>query len=256
MKIVSVVSPKGGVGKTTVTVNLGVALQRAGHQVLLVDMDPQSALRFHLGVDLSVPDGLATAALSHQPWRDVCLSTEAGVALLPFGYIEDGARELLEAEMQHGGDWLRTRLAQMGLQDDAVVLLDTPPGASVYMRHALQACHAAVVVTLADAASYATLPSMEHMLEQYCEHRADFDTAGYLVNQFDAANQLAQDVTGLMRQNFGRAVIGVVHKDAAVSEAIACRRSVLDYAPHSQATNDFLECAQWLNGRLAAIQPE
>ncbi|CAM4307032.1 cellulose biosynthesis protein BcsQ [Kerstersia similis] len=256
MKIVSVVSPKGGVGKTTITVNLGVALQRAGHQVLLVDMDPQSALRFHLGVDLAAGDGLAPAALGQRPWRDICLNTAAGVALLPFGHIEDDAREQLETEMQQSGDWLRSRLEQMGLLDDAVVLVDTPPGASVYMRHALQACHIAVVVTLADAASYATLPSMEHMLAQYCEQRSDFDTAGYLVNQFDAANQLAQDVTGLMRQNFGRSVIGVVHKDAAVSEAIACRRSVLDYAPHSQATSDFLESAQWLNGRLAAVRPD
>lgn len=256
MKIVSVVSPKGGVGKTTVTVNLGVALQRAGYQVLLVDMDPQSALRFHLGVDLSVPVGLSVSTVTQRPWRDACLNTEVGVALLPFGHIEDDQREALEADMQHSGDWLRSRLANMGLSADAIVLVDTPPGASVYMRHALQACNVAVVVTLADAASYATLPGMEHMLEAYCERRLDFKGAGYLINQFDAANRLAQDVTGLMRQNFGRSVIGVVHKDAAVSEAIACRRSVLEYAPNSQATNDFLECAQWLDSRLADVRPE
>ena len=250
MKRVAVVSPKGGVGKTTVTVNLSVALHRAGHQVMVVDLDPQSALRFHFNLDLEHPGGLSRAAIDGTPWRDACVQSESGVVVLPFGEVGESEREQIELAIHHDPDWLLRHLQAMGLSQDAIVLLDTPPGASVYLRQALQVAHAALVVALPDAGSYATLPGMERLLQTYCAGRPDFVGSGYVINQMDASRQLARDVAGVLRQDLGERLAAVVHQDASVGEAVAFRRSIFDYAPHSLAAQDFATCVQWLQARF------
>lgn len=250
MKAVAVVSPKGGVGKTTITGNLAVALQRAGHPVLVLDLDPQSALRFHFNLDLAQAGGLARCALDGTAWREACVMSQAGVAVLPFGAVDEDERAELEARIQHDGGWLRAQLAAMGLAPETVVLIDTPPGASAYLRQALEVARIALVVTLPDASSYATLPGMEKLLQRYCTGRPDFMEAAYVINQMDASRQLSRDVGELLRAELGDRLAGVIHQDAAVGEAIASGRSVIDYAPHGQACRDLIACAQWLDPRL------
>ena len=83
MKTIAIVSAKGGVGKTTIAATLGLALSRAGHPALLVDLDPQNALRFHLGVESQAAEaGLARASLADIPWRDTVVQGEAGQLLI------------------------------------------------------------------------------------------------------------------------------------------------------------------------------
>ncbi|KAF1021386.1 MAG: Cellulose biosynthesis protein BcsQ [Paracidovorax wautersii] len=250
MKAVAVVSPKGGVGKTTVTVNLAVALRQAGHAVLVVDLDPQSALRLHFNLDLTQAGGLARSTADGTRWREACVMSDAGVAVLPFGEDE---RDALEARLQHDGGWLRAQLASMGLAAETVVLIDTPPGASAYLRQALAVAQLALVVTLPDASSYATLPGMEKLLQHYCAGRPDFLASAYVINQMEATRQLSRDVGELLRAELGARLAGVVHQDAAVGEAVAFRRSLLEYAPDSQACRDLQACALWLDARLRTV---
>lgn len=259
MKAVAVVSPKGGVGKTTLTVNLAVALRRAAYQVLVLDLDPQSALRLHFNLDLGRADGWARCAVEGRGLREACVMSESGVAVLPFGDVSEDERARLEAGMQQDGRWLHERLSAMRLAPGTVVLIDAPPGASAYLRQALEVARLVLVVTLPDAASYATLPGMEKLLQTYCANRPDFLGSAYVINQVDGSRQLSRDVAELLRAELGERLAGVVHQDAQVGEAAAFRRSAIEYAPHSQASGDLLACAKWLERRLqaaAADQPE
>ena len=73
MKVISVVSAKGGVGKTTLTANLATALHRLGvPTVLVVDLDPQNALGLHFGADPGALAGVSLASLSGDSWGSVC----------------------------------------------------------------------------------------------------------------------------------------------------------------------------------------
>jgi cellulose synthase operon protein YhjQ len=255
MKTVAIVSAKGGVGKSTITANLGVALQQLGQPAVLVDLDPQNALRLHLGAESeSGINGLARASVAGTHWRDICVRGDSGVHVLPYGQVNENDRETLEQQMREQPDWLAKHLQALGLGASGVVLLDTPPGPSVYLRQALSCADLVLVVTLADAASFATLPLMEGMIEQYCEQRPEFLGHAYVLNQVDNSASLSKDAQRVVTGRLGDRVVGAVHRDVAVAEALAFGKSVVEVTPYSQASHDLLMAGQWLLQQLQSAE--
>lgn len=251
MKVVAIVSAKGGVGKTTVAANLATALSREmAVSVLAVDLDPQNALGLHLGMSPHELRGLSRAVLAQQPLSSACLSCAPGLHVLPYGALDETDRMALEQAMDNQTDWLAAQLQTLGLPDDAVVVLDTPPGPSAYLRQALRTADLVVVVALADAASYATLPMMQRLVQTYYQPRGEVTDALYVLNQVNSSKTLSKDIADVMRANLAQRLIGTIHEDEAVCEALAYDTNTLDYAPHSQAAADFIACAQQLKALL------
>ncbi|AVP56380.1 cellulose biosynthesis protein BcsQ [Pulveribacter suum] len=253
MKILTIASAKGGVGKTTVTGNLAVVLARqTGRTVLAVDLDPQNALGLHLGLGPQELRGLSRASLSGQSWRDACFERQPGLYVLPFGAVNEHDLTRLESQMAARPHWLLEHLQTLQLPADALVLLDTPPGPSAYGRQALGIAQWVLVVMLADAASYATLPLMQRLVQAHCTPRADFVDTLYLLNQVNSARQLSQDILRVLREAVGPRFAGAIHADEAVPESLALGLSVLDHGAHSQASHDFLACAAFVAAQLQA----
>lgn len=254
MKIITIVSAKGGVGKSTVCANLSVALHQAGLAALALDLDPQNALRFHIGSNPNATEGVARASLNGQDWRHVWAPGPSGVYLLPYGAVSEPERESFEQQLKNDPQWLRRNLASLGLPPDAVIIIDTPPGPSTYLRQALSVAHLAVVVTLPDAASYATVSQMEELIRNYCSGRPDFHGHYYVLNQVDQTRELSRDVTQILRNALGARLIGRIHADQAVAQALASGTHALAYDPGSQSTQDFVDCARNIAARLTAIR--
>ncbi|MES2533707.1 MAG: cellulose biosynthesis protein BcsQ [Pseudomonadota bacterium] len=252
MHVIAVIAAKGGVGKTTVTANLCTTLAEAGHQVLAIDMDPQNALRFHLSNDIQACEfGLASALSGQRTWTEVIQPGRAGALLLPFGTLDDQDQIELEQYLAATPSWLGNTLAGFGLPAETIVLIDTPPGPSVYLQQALRVTNFNVVAMLPDAGSFATLPITDRMIEKYCAPRENFRGSAYLVNQVDPGKRLNRDILDALRADLGSQLLGVVHQDQAVSEALASALTVGSYAPYSQAAQDFSECAKALMQRLS-----
>ena len=252
MKILAIVSAKGGVGKTTVTANLAAAFSLAGHPVLVADLDPQNALRLHFGLAPEVIEGLSRATLAGTSWRASCERSDRGVAVMPYGVINEDDRVLFERHLAEHPGWLSAHLQNLGMVRDAIVLLDTPPGPSVYLRQALAAADMALLVTLPDAASYAALPLMENLIASHAGDRPDFAGHLHLINQADATRRLSADVAQVMRDQFGDRFVGSVHRDQAMAEALAYDQNIFEYARDSQAAADLLEIAQNVLARVGA----
>lgn len=254
MKRVAIVSAKGGVGKTTLTANLAAALARCGSDpVLAVDLDPQNALALHFGVSPGDWNGLARASLERNPWSSACVARQERLHVLPYGVVNEPDRETLESQIDQNDRWLVERLETLSLPAETVVMLDTPPGPSVYLRQALTAADIVIVVVLADAASFATLPLMQRLVDTYSAPREDFLGCLFVLNQLHSGRQLAKDIAAVMRADYGESLLGVVHEDEAVREALAFEQSSLDYAPDSVATGDILACAERLHRILGAV---
>jgi cellulose synthase operon protein YhjQ len=252
MRVVSVVSAKGGVGKTTLAANLASVLGAAGRRVIAVDFDPQNALRLHLGVPIDNFDGVARATLLDASWRTVMFDGIDGITVLPHGALNEDDRREFEARLDHHPALIRDALDALALDHDAIVLIDTPPGATVYTRAALLAANFVLNVVIADAASYAAIPQMERLIQAYSVPRGDFIGYGYAINQVDVGRTLNKDVVKVLRDALGEHLFpGVIHLDQGVSEALAYDTTVIHYDPLSQAAADLRACGDWLSGCLS-----
>lgn len=256
MNVLSVVSAKGGVGKSTVAANLAAALCDLGHPVLVIDLDPQNGLRFHFSFEVGAGKGL-----SHSEERALALAglieaTPSGVALIPYGQCDEVQRKTFEERLLRDPAWLVNTLRELELGGNMVVVLDTPPGPSVYMTQALTAASLALAVTLPDAGSYVTLPQLQSLFRTYCLNRPDFLGYGIIVNQVDQGRQLNRDVITMLRASFGEHIVGRIHQDQAISEALAYGQDVFRYAPHSEGAQDIMACARWVSRKLGLLDKE
>jgi cellulose synthase operon protein YhjQ len=248
MSIIGVVSMKGGVGKTSVTVNLASALatKLGRSRVSVVDLDPQNALHLHFGIDNPQKEGVCEQSLREGDWRKVAFSSEFNVECLPYGTPSEVDRKAFEKLLVKNPDWVGTKIKQTGFSSDAVVLIDTPPGASVYLKQVFACADVILVVLLADAGSYATIPAMEIWLDDMLDLYPKLRTV-YVLNRIDRAEALNRDVADKLHKDLdGRMAPIGIHSDEAVSEALAFLQPVLTYDPHGQASHDYARLASWL----------
>lgn len=254
MRVIAVISPKGGVGKTTVTANLAAAIAALGAKVTILDLDPQNALRLHCGMQHEDPAGVVRQTMSGLPWSDALYESSYGVQFLPYGVVDEPDRVAFEHFIKSKPGWLATQLSSLNLADEEIVLIDTPPGPTVYLQQVLHCANIALIVIKPDAASYSTIPSIESLLHYYCSDRQDFFGSSYIVNQMDANKQLHRDILQMLRANMGAQLVPItIHKDEAVSEALACQSPVSLYAKHCSATHDLLQITTWLQDRYKLI---
>lgn len=257
MKTLAVLSAKGGVGKTSFAANLAVALARSGQPVLLIDLDPQNAACHHFGIAPDASPGVSLATLQAQAWRAAAVETASGVLVLPYGQPAEHERVAFETLIDAQPDWPLASLHAMRLAPGTIVIIDTPPGPSVYARKVLGLIQLALVVTLPDAASYATLHIMEGLLDEYSRQRPGFLGAHYVVNQADSSHTLSRDVGTMLKNEFGADVIGRIHMDQFMPEALAHGQDVMSFSPYSQSAQDIVDCAHRVSQHLSAgtVQP-
>ena len=248
MSVIGIVSMKGGVGKTSTCANLATALASllGKNRVSVVDLDPQNGLHWHFGFDTPASDGVCTQSLRGTSWSDIAIQSEFDVACLPYGHVDESSREEFEGLLGEEPHWVGHQLHQARLDRDAVVLIDTPPGPSVYLKQVFACADLILIVLLADAGSYATVPAMESWLEEMSQQRPRVQSF-YVLNQVDRAEALNRDVADMLRRHIGQnfAPIGI-HTDEAVCEALAFQQPVLVYDPHGQASHDLAKLASWV----------
>ncbi|MFZ6686981.1 cellulose biosynthesis protein BcsQ [Undibacterium sp. SXout11W] len=252
MYVIAVVSAKGGVGKTTISANLGAGIAQRGRPALIVDLDPQNAMQWHLGgLDQNDCKGISALNASRTRLEGVTHNSPYGVRFTPYGNGGESRRLRFEAQLEKQDDWLLKKLQSANLHPDTIVLLDTPPGPSVYLKQAVHAADFLLVVMLADAASYSTLPEMEDLIATYGGHSGARIGSAYIINQ-GAKRQLAQDVLALFAERLGnRMVPFVVPESAEVEEALAFERPILEYKPTNPAAENLQAIIDWLLAGIA-----
>jgi cellulose synthase operon protein YhjQ len=243
MQVIAFISGKGGVGKTTLAVNVAVALALRNKRVLLIDLDPQNVQRLHLGMNPEEIAGLTREGISHSSIFD----SPFGIQFIPFGRITDSELEDFETELKKYPSWVSDGIDSLNAGSFDFVILDTPPGPTAYLQQALVAANRALVVVLADAASYATIPKITSLVEQYTADRADFFGFNILINQMPVHNKLSHQVRSSLYAGFPNQMVPVaVHKDPRVSQALGFERPVLQYEPGCKASLDIQSVADWL----------
>jgi cellulose synthase operon protein YhjQ len=243
MQVLAFISGKGGVGKSTLTANVAVALAQRGKRVLVIDLDPQNAQGIHLGIHPDETAGLVREGISHS----IVFDSPFGVQFVPFGVVPDAELEEFREELLVNPDWVAAGIDSLSDSRFDYVLLDTPPGPNVFVQQAMRAAHRAVVLVLADAASVATLPQMQRVLDQYTAGRSDYQGMFLLINQLPVKGSLGHQVRQLLARQYADVLVPVsIHRDEMVGQALAYERPVLEYEPGAMASLDVQYLADWL----------
>ena len=243
MQIVAFISGKGGVGKSTLTANVAAGLVARKKRVLVIDLDPQNVQRIHLGLDPNEIAGLAREGLS----MGTVFESPFGIQFVPFGQVRDAELEEFEAYLRAHPTWLRDSLASFEPDAYDYVIIDTPPGPTVYMQQVLRAVHRVLIVAQADAASLATIPRTVSLVQELTAGRDDFVDHHIVINQMVNGSKLSHQVRKTLQQQYADILVPVVvQRDAAVSQALAFERPALQYEPGSPASQSLQGVADWL----------
>lgn len=242
-QVLAFISAKGGVGKSTVAANIATALVQRKKSVLLIDLDPQNSQRFHLGMDPEEIAGLAREGIEPGSIFD----SPYGVSFIPFGRVSESELQEFESQLKRNPHWVAESIRSLGENMFDYVILDTPPGPSVFLQQALLAAHRALVILLADAASFATIEKIQDLVTQYTAQRTEFKGAHFLINQMPINSKLGHQVRNAMSAHYGEHLVPAsIHRDARVAQALAYERPVLQYEPGCKASLDLQYVTDWL----------
>ncbi len=247
--VIAFANQKGGVAKTTSTVNLGAALREHDLRVLAVDMDPQGNLTMSQGIDTeSLEKSMYDVLVHRTPIEDVIYERELDVAASTI--------DLAGAEMALATMIGRERALQRAL--DAVrdkydyILIDTPPSLGLLTINALTASEGVIVPVQCEYLSLRGLLQLEKTLEMIRENlNPDVRIQGILPTLFDARTHHGKESIEVLRDNFGDLVFEtVVRKTIKFAEAPVGGTSVLKYDPRGRGAESYRALArEVLNGR-------
>jgi chromosome partitioning protein len=249
-RLFAVANQKGGVGKTTTTVNLGAALADLGWRVLIVDLDPQGNATTGLGVEARNFDNSIYDVLLHElPMEDCIEPTNLkNLFLVPATIDLAGAEIELVASMSRE---LRLKRAVEPVVDDfAFVFIDCPPSLGLLTVNGLAAASEVLVPIQCE---YYALEGLGQLLRSVDLVRANLNPALELstivLTMYDGRTKLADQVAGEVRKHFGDKVCQtVIPRSVRVSEAPSFGEPVTVHDPHSTGAVAYRALAVELSG--------
>ncbi|HTI01970.1 MAG TPA: cellulose biosynthesis protein BcsQ [Acidisoma sp.] len=244
MPLIAFVSPKGGVGKTTLAANTAHEFARRGHRVVALDLDPQNALGMHFGADPYERAGfittLKTAPDPRRAWQSTLQRSPSGIALLPHGHASFAQSFAINSDLAEKPALLLEPLRDILQDPEIVMIVDTPPGPGIAASILTSLIDFMVVVLLSDAASVVQLPKIDSQGLYRTVSGTPFPAAqiGFVVNQIDMRSRLSRAAADAAERHLEGRLLGRVYRDEHVPEALARQTSVMGYAPGSKAAQD------------------
>src|ERR687886_310707 len=247
-RVIAFANQKGGVAKTTTTLNLGVAFAEQGMRVLLVDLDPQGNLTMSQGLN---PDSIERSmfdVLVHRlPIQEVIHHAEVDLAV---SSIDLAGAELALSSMIGRERALEKALAPVK-ENYNYILIDTPPSLGLLTINALVASNGVIVPVQCEYLSLRGLVQLENTLSMIRENlNPDVGIQGILPTMYDNRTLHSREAVEILEENFGELVFGTkIRKTIRYAEAPVKGSSVLKYDPSGSAAEAYRELAkEVLNG--------
>lgn len=233
MKIVAIANQKGGVGKTTTAVNLGVALAERKLRVLLVDLDPQANATSALGMQDVEGESIYESLIGDVPIANKILPTRIDNMFLIPSDLDLAGAEVEIARMSDHLTRLATTLSAFRCDDTFdLIFLDCPPSLGILMTNALAAANEILTPIQCEYFALEGLVKIVRVVEQVRDSGANgqVQIGGIVMTMFDSRTNLSEQVVNEVRQHFGdRVYKTVIPRTVRLSEAPSFGKSILEY---------------------------
>jgi chromosome partitioning protein len=242
-EVIAFANQKGGVAKTTTTLNLAVAFAESGHRVLCVDLDPQGNLTMSQGIDPDkVEKSLYDVLVHDMPMAEIIQHREIDIAVASI--------DLAGAEIAMSTKIGRERSLEKSLKEVSAnydfVCIDTPPSLGLLTINALTAANKVIVPVQCEYLSMRGLVQLQNTLKMIQENlNPEVRIEGILPTMLDTRTVHAKEAVEILEENFGELVFkSRIRKAIKFAEAPVKGASVLKYDPQSNAAGYYRDLAK------------
>jgi chromosome partitioning protein len=242
-QVIALANQKGGVAKTTTTLNLGVALSEHGLRVLLIDLDPQGNLTMSQGMNPdTIERSMFDVLVNRLPITEVIETREIDIAVASI--------DLAGADMALSSQIGRERALQKALEPVRsrydFILIDTPPSLGLLTINAFVAATGVIVPVQTEYLSLRGLVQLEHTLQMVRENlNPTVSIIGILPTMYDRRLTHSREADEILRENFGDLVYSTrIRKTIRFAEAPVKGSSIIAYEPDGEAAELYRDLAK------------
>ena len=245
-KIIAIANQKGGVGKTTTSINLAASLGVLEKKVLLIDADPQANASSGLGIDIEAVENGTYQVLEHTiSAREAIVKTDSpNVDVIP-AHIDLVAIEIELVDKQEREYMLQRSLVDIK-KDYDYILIDCAPSLGLITLNSLVAADSVIIPIQCEYFALEGLGKLLNTIKSIQSiHNPDLDIEGLLLTMFDSRLRLSNQVVDEVRKHFSSMVFDtIIRRNTRLSEAPSYGESIIDYDATSKGAVNYLNLGQ------------